>query len=70
MFASSYELYDRLSEPYQKFFESLKLYHDVPGLRKAAETLDVYKGQRGAPENIKLDFWQPQVRVQCLRALF
>ena len=61
LWASGYELYDRLSPPYQKFFESLTAVHDVPALRNAAETLDVYKGERGAPENIGLEFRKSQV---------
>lgn len=61
MWASGYELYDRLSPPYQKFFESLTATHDVPGLRDAAERMDVYKGERGAPDNIGLEFRQSQV---------
>lgn len=61
LWASGYELYDRLSPPYQKFLESLTATHDVPALRNAAETLDVYKGERGAPDNIGLEFRKSQV---------
>lgn len=55
LWASGYELYDRLSPPYQKFFESLTATHDVPGLRamceKQPDQSQVYTGERGAPEN-------------------
>ena len=57
MWASSYELYDRLSPPYQKFFESLTGFYDSPGLRNAGgNNPNVYKGERGAPENVGLEF--------------
>ncbi|KAI1179928.1 putative alpha-ketoglutarate-dependent sulfonate dioxygenase [Nemania sp. FL0916] len=66
LFASCYELYDRLSEPYQKFFESLTATHEVPALRKAAETMEgIYTGPRGAPDNTDMGFKQshPMVRT-------
>ncbi|KAI2637990.1 putative alpha-ketoglutarate-dependent sulfonate dioxygenase [Hypomontagnella submonticulosa] len=66
LFASGYELYDRLSEPYQKFFESLTATHEVPALRKAAETMEgIYTGPRGAPANTDMQFKQshPMVRT-------
>lgn len=56
LWASGYELYDRLSAPYQKFFESLTATHEVPALRDAAEKMKVYDGERGAPENTSLTF--------------
>jgi hypothetical protein len=63
LFASCYELYDRLSEPYQKFFESLSATHEVPALRKAAETMEgIYTGPRGAPDNTDMLFKQSHVR--------
>ncbi|KAJ2985568.1 hypothetical protein NUW58_g5460 [Xylaria curta] len=66
LFASCYELYDRLSEPYQKFFESLSATHEVPALRQAAETMEgIYTGPRGAPANTDMLFRQshPMVRT-------
>ncbi|KAJ8129388.1 hypothetical protein O1611_g4244 [Lasiodiplodia mahajangana] len=66
LFASGYELYDRLSEPYQKFFESLSATHEVPALRQATEGVEgVYTGPRGAPENTDMLFKQshPMVRT-------
>ena len=63
LWASSYELYDRLSPPFQSFFESLTASHEVSAFRKAAEdTPGVYFGPRGAPENIDMLFKQSHVR--------
>ncbi|KNG91429.1 putative alpha-ketoglutarate-dependent sulfonate dioxygenase [Aspergillus nomiae NRRL 13137] len=66
LWASGYELYDRLSTPYQKFFESLTAQHEVPSLRKLAETEPgIYDGPRGAPANTDMQFKQshPMVRT-------
>ena len=65
LWASTYELYDRLSEPYQKFLETLTATHEVPGLQNAVARYDVFKGERGAPENTKLDFAQSHVSRHC-----
>lgn len=37
MWASGYEIYDRISEPYQKFLETLTCTFANPGFIKAAE---------------------------------
>ncbi|KAF1996008.1 TauD-domain-containing protein [Amniculicola lignicola CBS 123094] len=54
LWASGYELYDRLSEPYQKFFESLTGTYAQPGFALAAKENDfeLYSKPRGAPENV------------------
>ncbi|VBB76832.1 Putative Alpha-ketoglutarate-dependent taurine dioxygenase [Podospora comata] len=54
LWASGYELYDRLSEPYQKFLESLTVTFQQPGFNKVAEAagFKLYDKPRGAPENI------------------
>ncbi|KAF1986878.1 taurine catabolism dioxygenase, partial [Aulographum hederae CBS 113979] len=54
LWASGYELYDRLSEPYQKFFESLTATYAQPGFNEAAKRngFELYEKPRGAPENI------------------
>ncbi|KAJ4983255.1 alpha-ketoglutarate-dependent sulfonate dioxygenase 4 [Stagonosporopsis vannaccii] len=54
LWASGYELYDRLSPPYQKFFESLNATYAQPGFNLAAKEngFDLYDKPRGAPENV------------------
>ncbi|OJD32192.1 alpha-ketoglutarate-dependent sulfonate dioxygenase [Diplodia corticola] len=57
LFASSYELYDRLSPPFQKMFETLSLRYDCNTLAKAVAASDKpYPHPRGAPENTAFDF--------------
>ncbi|KAF1810157.1 alpha-ketoglutarate-dependent taurine dioxygenase [Eremomyces bilateralis CBS 781.70] len=53
LWASGYELYDRISEPYQKFLDGLTGTFAQPGLTAAAARGDVkvYDKLRGAPEN-------------------
>ncbi|KAJ4385570.1 hypothetical protein N0V93_009999 [Gnomoniopsis smithogilvyi] len=57
LWASGYELYDRISEPYQKFLEGLTARFDGSNFHKAAEKLGetLYTKPRGAPENIGED---------------
>ena len=57
LWASGYELYDRLSAPYQKFLESLTATFAQPGFKAAAERsgFKLYDKERGAPENIGAD---------------
>ena len=68
LWASTYELYDRFSSPYQEFLESLTVTHGSLGLRNLAQKTaeegkaEVYKGARGAPENTSTDFMGSQVR--------
>ncbi|KAF3938609.1 hypothetical protein ABW19_dt0201556 [Dactylella cylindrospora] len=54
LWASGYELYDRLSKPYQKFLEGLTALHSGSGFHDIAkaEGLGLYEKQRGNPENI------------------
>ncbi|KAI4937218.1 uncharacterized protein J4E92_001948 [Alternaria infectoria] len=54
LWASGYDLYDRLSKPYQKFFESLTATYAQPDFNRAAKenNFPVYTAARGAPENI------------------
>jgi alpha-ketoglutarate-dependent taurine dioxygenase len=54
LWASGYEVYDRLSHPYQKFLEGLTATYAQPRFNKAAKEggFEIYSGARGAPENI------------------
>ncbi|KAJ5543572.1 hypothetical protein N7535_005996 [Penicillium sp. DV-2018c] len=53
LWASGYEVYDRISEPYQKFLEGLTATCAQPRFNEAARENDftVHPGPRGAPEN-------------------
>ncbi|KAF9893486.1 hypothetical protein FE257_010798 [Aspergillus nanangensis] len=53
LWASGYELYDRLSPPYQKFLEGLNVAFAQPQFNQFAKDsgFEVFKGPRGAPEN-------------------
>ncbi|KAJ5372025.1 alpha-ketoglutarate-dependent sulfonate dioxygenase [Penicillium concentricum] len=57
LWASGYELYDRLSPPYQKFLEGLEATFSQPQFNQFAKDsgFEVFKGPRGAPENIGED---------------
>lgn len=50
-------MYDRLSKPYQKFFESLTATYAQPGFGEAAKAngFELYSKPRGAPENVGTD---------------
>ncbi|KAM4067785.1 taurine catabolism dioxygenase tauD, tfdA family protein [Hirsutella rhossiliensis] len=67
LWASGYELYDRLSEPYQKFLETLTATFKQPLFRMVAERggFQLYDKPRGAPENVgsKLKAVHPVVRT-------
>ncbi|KAL3427444.1 TfdA family Taurine catabolism dioxygenase TauD [Phlyctema vagabunda] len=54
LWASGYEIYDRISAPYQKFLESLTATFEQPGFIAAAERgkFQLYEKPRGAPENV------------------
>jgi len=58
LWASGYELYDRLSPPIQKLVDGLTATHYQPNFVKVKETfgLDLIEQDRGAPENKGLDF--------------
>ncbi|KAJ5833353.1 Taurine catabolism dioxygenase TauD/TfdA [Penicillium riverlandense] len=54
LWASGYEVYDRLSRPYQKFLEGLTATYAQPRFNQAAKEsgFDIYSQPRGAPENV------------------
>lgn len=54
LWASGYDLYDRISPPYQRFLESLTATYAQPGFNKAADAngFELYTAARGAPENV------------------
>lgn len=67
LWASGYEIYDRISEPYQKFLESLTATFEQPGFNRIAETngFQLYDKPRGSPENVgtELKAEHPVVRT-------
>ncbi|PWY78375.1 putative alpha-ketoglutarate-dependent sulfonate dioxygenase [Aspergillus heteromorphus CBS 117.55] len=67
LWASGYELYDRISAPYQKFLESLTATYAQPGFNDAARkhNFDIFVGPRGAPENVgeELKATHPVIRT-------
>lgn len=54
MWASGYEVYDRLSRPWQSFLEGLSFTAGNPAFHVNAKANGIayYEGQRGAPENV------------------
>ncbi|OOQ89300.1 putative alpha-ketoglutarate-dependent sulfonate dioxygenase [Penicillium brasilianum] len=54
LWASGYEVYDRLSEPYQKFLEGLTATYAQPRFNEVAQNnnFKIHPGPRGAPENV------------------
>lgn len=54
LWASGYEIYDRISEPYQKFLETLTATFAQPGFIEAAKRggFELYEKPRGSPENV------------------
>lgn len=54
LWASGYEVYDRISAPVQKFLESLTATYAQPRFNDAAEKngFKIYSEPRGAPENV------------------
>ncbi|KAM5341388.1 hypothetical protein ACJ41O_014419 [Fusarium nematophilum] len=69
LWASGYEIYDRFSEPYQKFFEGLTATFKGEGFIKLAaanpEKYSIYEKPRGSPANIgsELTAVHPVVRT-------
>lgn len=57
LWASGYEVFDRLSEPYQKFFEGLTATYSQPGFGAAAQEngFELYSKPRGSPDNVGTD---------------
>ncbi|PYH96175.1 putative alpha-ketoglutarate-dependent sulfonate dioxygenase [Aspergillus ellipticus CBS 707.79] len=53
LWGSAYEVYDKLTTPYQKFFESLTATYSQEALNKVAEArgTTIYTGPRGSPAN-------------------
>lgn len=54
LWASGYELYDRISKPLQGFLDGLTAYYAQPGFKEAADHngFSLFSTPRGAPENI------------------
>jgi alpha-ketoglutarate-dependent taurine dioxygenase len=67
LWASGYEVYDRISTPYQKFLESLTATYAQPLFNEAASknNFKIYSEPRGAPENVGeiLEAIHPVVRT-------
>ncbi|KAH6692505.1 alpha-ketoglutarate-dependent sulfonate dioxygenase [Plectosphaerella plurivora] len=67
LWASGYELYDRISAPLQKFLDSLTATYAQPGFNEAADRngFKLYSAERGAPENVGeiLEAVHPVVRT-------
>jgi alpha-ketoglutarate-dependent taurine dioxygenase len=59
LWASGYEIYDRISVPYRKFLETLTATHDGEGFRKMAASgkFKMFEGERGAPVNVGGDLF-------------
>jgi len=57
LWASAYEVYDRLSKPVQKFLEGLTCLHANPDFIKASQRngFAIHPGPRGAAENVGTD---------------
>ena len=65
LYASAYDLYDRMSEPFQKFFENLTVQWGDPHYTQACGTDGTYQGPRGSPANVgfAFDAIHPAVRT-------
>jgi alpha-ketoglutarate-dependent taurine dioxygenase len=59
LWASGYEVYDRISKPYQKFLETLTATHDGEGFRRMAQSgkFQIYDKERGSPKNVGGDLY-------------
>ncbi|KAF7198386.1 Alpha-ketoglutarate-dependent taurine dioxygenase [Pseudocercospora fuligena] len=57
LWASGYEVYDRISPAYQKFLEGLSATFEQPLYQEAVKnnSLELFSGERGAPENVGTD---------------
>ncbi|KAL8788406.1 MAG: hypothetical protein Q9195_007285 [Heterodermia aff. obscurata] len=53
LWASGYELFDRISRPYQAFFESLTATYAQPAFNETAKkgSFELYTAERGSPHN-------------------
>ncbi|EED22607.1 TfdA family taurine dioxygenase, putative [Talaromyces stipitatus ATCC 10500] len=58
LWASGYEVYDRLSSPIQQLADTLKAVHYQPRFNQIAKEhgIDLIEGDRGAPENTGYEF--------------
>ncbi|KAI1145900.1 TauD-domain-containing protein [Nemania diffusa] len=67
LWASGYEVYDRLSAPVQKFLEGLTSYCAQPVFNESAADngFEIFSGVRGAPENVgeALEAHHPVIRT-------
>lgn len=67
LWASGYELYDRISKPLRGFLDSLTAYYAQPAFNETAErnNFKIYSAERGAPENVGevLEAVHPVVRT-------
>ncbi|KAI0407642.1 TauD-domain-containing protein [Xylaria palmicola] len=67
LWASGYEVYDRLSPPVQRFLDGLTSYCAQPAFNESAADngFEIYTGARGAPENVgeSLEARHPVVRT-------
>ncbi|KAL2842500.1 hypothetical protein BJX68DRAFT_257784 [Aspergillus pseudodeflectus] len=54
LWASGYEIYDRISKPYRAFLETLTATHAGVGFQRLAQTgkFQLYEKERGAPVNV------------------
>ncbi|POS79317.1 TfdA family Taurine catabolism dioxygenase TauD [Diaporthe helianthi] len=54
LWANGYELYDKISEPFQKFLETLTVTFEPPGLKQMCDAMGItlYSQERGSPENV------------------
>ena len=57
LWASGYEVYDRLSKPYQRFLEGLTARHANPDFIESSRRVgfEIHPGPRGAAENVGQD---------------
>ncbi|KAH9897097.1 TauD-domain-containing protein [Xylariomycetidae sp. FL2044] len=67
LWASGYELYDRISKPLRGFLDTLTAYYAQPMFNEAAanNNFKIYSAERGAPENVGelLEAVHPVVRT-------
>jgi alpha-ketoglutarate-dependent taurine dioxygenase len=72
LWASGYEVYDRISPAYQKFLEGLTATYAQPLFNESAEknNFSLYSAERGAPENVGTDLKavHPVVRTNPVRS--
>jgi alpha-ketoglutarate-dependent taurine dioxygenase len=74
LWASGYEIYDKISAPFQKFLETLTATFGQPGFKAVAERsgFELYTKERGAPENVggELEAVHPVVRTNPGKSRF